>query len=438
MVGDHESGRPAGGKDPVVKVAIVGTGVSGLVVAHHLHGRHDVTVFEADDRVGGHANTVEVEVDDGRFAVDTGFIVCNERTYPNFLGLLADLGVATQPSEMSFSVSDPGAGIEYRASNLSTLYAQRRNALRPGFHRMVVDIVRFNRALKDLVESGDDDPTETLAGFVARHRYSSSFVDRFLVPFGASIWSADPTTFLDFPVTTYARFVANHGMIDARRRPCWRTVTGGSATYVRALTAPFAHRIRTSTPVHKVVRHRSRDQGLDDRVEVVTDAGTEIFDHVVLASHSDQALALLGDPTPAERQILGDIGYQSNTATLHCDERFLPVTPRARASWNFHVGAGDGRSATLTYWMNRLQSIPSATPLLVTLNRHDDIEPGKVLRRFEYRHPVFDAAAIRAQRRRHEIQGRHGTSFAGAYWGHGFHEDGVVSALDVVKTLEGR
>lgn len=416
-----------------MRIAVVGTGVSGLVAAHHLHRNHDVTVFEADDRIGGHVNTVAVDVPEGRFAVDTGFIVCNDATYPNFLALLDELDVATQPSDMSFSVSDRTVGLEYRATNLSTIYAQRRNALRPSFQRMLLDIVRFNAALRRLERSGDDDPTESLADFVARHRYGEAFVNRFLIPLGASIWSADPTTFLQFPVTTYARFVANHGLIDIRRRPGWRTVVGGAASYVTALIAPFAEQIRTATPVHKIVR----DPDLA-RVDLVTDAGIEHFDRVVLATHSDQALHLLGDPSPAEREILGAIAYQPNVATLHHDERFLPVNPRARASWNFAIGAGDGHTATLTYWMNLLQSIPTSTPLLVTLNRHQEIDPAAVLRRIEYRHPVFDAAAIRAQRRRSEIQGRHGTYFAGAYWGHGFHEDGVNSALDVIRSLEGR
>lgn len=416
-----------------MKIAIVGTGISGLVAAHHLHRTHDITVFEADDRVGGHTNTVEVELPEGPIAVDTGFIVCNERTYPNFLGLLDELGVATQPSVMSFSVSDSSSGLEYRATNLSSIYAQRRNLLRPGFHRMLADIVRFNRSLRRLVDSGEDLVDETLAEFVARGRYSEAFVERFLVPFGASIWSADPATFLEFPVATYARFMSNHGLIELRNRPTWRTVTGGSHTYVRALTRPFADRIRTSTPVRKVVRDR-----VAGGVEIVTDQGIERFDRVVVAAHSDQALELLGDPTPAEREVLGAIRYQPNVATLHSDPRFLPGNHRARAAWNFHVGAGDGRTATLTYWMNLLQALPTSTPLLVTLNRQDEIDPALVHRSVGYDHPVFDAGAIRAQRRRSEIQGVDGTYFAGAYWGYGFHEDGVRSGLDVVAAIEAR
>lgn len=442
-----------------MRIAIVGSGVSGLVAAHRLHPHHEVTVFEADDRLGGHANTVEVDLPEGRFPVDTGFIVCNVPTYPNFLALLDELGVATQPSEMSFAVTATPAGgradgsrggsrgIEYRASNLSTLFAQRANLARPRFHRMLVDIVRFNRALRRLAAATDPtgaggggaaideaiDEATSLAEFVAAGRYSTAFVDWFLVPFGSAIWSADPATFLRFPVAAYARFVTNHGMTDLRRRPQWRTVTGGSIRYVDAIGARLGDRVRLATPVRKLIRDVATGE-----VEVLTDRGSERFDHVVLATHSDQALELLGDATTTEREILGALAYRPNTATLHTDERFLPRTPRARASWNFHVGAGDGRAPTLTYWMNRLQSIPSATPVLVTLNRDDEIDPEKVVRRFTYDHPVFDADALAAQRRRPEIQGVGGVWFCGAYWGSGFHEDGVKSGLDVVRALEDR
>lgn len=416
-----------------MKIAIIGTGISGLVAAHHLHRRHEVTLFEADDRIGGHTNTVEVDLPEGRFAVDTGFIVCNERTYPTFLGLLDELGIATQPSDMSFSVSDERTGIEYRATNVNSVFAQRRNLLRPGFQRMLADILRFNHGLRRDLDAGRLDPDRSLADHVAAGRFSAQFVDRFLIPFGASIWSADPRTFLEFPTATYARFMANHGLLDLVGRPTWRTVVGGSRSYVDALTAPFHHRIRTSSPVRKVVR--DRDGG---SVEVVTDAGLERFDRVVLAVHSDQALRILGDPSDREREILGAIRYQPNVATLHTDGRMLPANPRARASWNFHVGAGDASRATVTYWMNRLQALPTATPLLVTLNRSGEIRPDSVLYETEYDHPVFDAAAIRAQARRGEIQGVDGTYFAGAYWSYGFHEDGVRSGLDVVDAVEGR
>jgi predicted NAD/FAD-binding protein len=428
-----------------VRIAIVGTGIAGLVAARRLDADHDITVFEADTRVGGHANTIDVDVDGREHAVDTGFIVYNEHNYPGFVGLLDELGVETQPSEMSFGVSDAESGFEYRASNLNSIFAQRRNALNSRALRFFADIVRFNRAARRLVRdeprwSGSDRlPTagaeadeESIAEFVARGRYSPEFVRRFLVPFGASIWSADPGTFTDFPIRAYARFMENHGLLAMRARPQWRTVTGGSRSYVDALVAPFAHRIRLGAPVQKIVE-RSTATGAPV-VELLTERGPESFDRVVVATHSDQALRLLGAATPAERSILGAIGYQPNTATLHTDERMLPANRRARASWNYAVGRGGGR-ATVTYWMNRLQSIDSTRPLLVTLNRRDEIDDRHVLAEIEYQHPVFDVAAMAAQRRRPEIQGRRGLYFAGAYWGYGFHEDGVQSGREVAAAI---
>ncbi|MGZ4683902.1 MAG: NAD(P)/FAD-dependent oxidoreductase [Acidimicrobiales bacterium] len=426
-----------------MKIGIVGTGISGLVCAHLLHPRHDITVFEANGYVGGHTNTQRVELptaDGGTEVqhVDTGFIVFNERNYPNFVRLLDQLGVASQPGEMSFSVSDPRIGLEYRGTNLNTLYAQRANLAKPWFHRMLVDILRFNRSARRLLARDEDrldrsgGEERTLEELVRQGRYSDAFVDRFLVPLGASIWSADPESFMRFPAVAYARFMDNHGLLELAGMPQWRTVSGGSQRYVEALVAPFADRIRRNSPVRKVVRHHDGEDGIE--VELMSPTyGLETFDRVIIASHSDQALRVLSDPSPAEHEILGAIGYQPNVATLHTDERFLPRNPRARASWNYHLGAGTGRESTLTYWMNNLQALESEHQLLVTLNRHDDIDPATVLGRFEYDHPVFDAAAMSAQARRHEIQGVNGTFFAGAYWGYGFHEDGVRSALDVCR-----
>jgi predicted NAD/FAD-binding protein len=415
-----------------MRIAIVGTGISGLVCAHRLAPTHDLTIFEADDRIGGHTHTVRVDLDDETHQVDTGFIVHNERNYPAFVSLLRELGVATQPSDMSFSVSDQITGTEYRATNLNTIFAQRTNLVRPQFLRMLVDILRFNRAARHLLdeERSRETAEESLDDFLARGGYSRAFIDRFLVPLGASIWSAEPETFTRFPALAYARFMHNHGLLQLRDRPQWRTVTGGSHRYVEALTAPFADRIRLGDPVHKVVR---RD---DATVEVVSSGrGLERFDRVVLATHSDQALRLLADPSGPEREILGAIRYQPNVATLHTDERFLPRNPRARASWNYHLSPGEHRAATLTYWMNNLQSLRSRHQILVTLNRDDEVDPARRLGRYEYAHPVFDAAALAAQARRPEIQGVRSTYFAGAYWEYGFHEDGVRSALDVCRHL---
>jgi predicted NAD/FAD-binding protein len=421
-----------------MRIAIVGTGISGLVCAHLLDPEHDVTVFEAGSWIGGHTNTVDVEVPgpDGtpeHHAVDTGFIVFNERNYPNFIRLLDRLDVASQPSEMSFSVSSELSGVEYRGTNLNTLYAQRTNLLKPSFGRMLVDILRFNRRARRLVADGGDDAV-SLADFIDEGGYSPRFRDEFLVPLGASIWSADPETFLEFPAAAYCRFMDNHGLLELRGLPTWRTVTGGSQQYVKALTARLRKPVRTNAAVTKVVRTVDPDRPLGTAVEVITAThGPETFDAVILAGHSDQSLELLGDPTTAERDILGAIGYQPNLVTLHTDSRLLPQEPRARASWNYHLGAGSGREATLTYWMNNLQSIDSSHDFLVTLNRAEEIDRTTVLAEFEYDHPVFDAAAMAAQRRRTEIQGDRGTFFAGASWGYGFHEDGVVSALDVCR-----
>jgi predicted NAD/FAD-binding protein len=428
-----------------MRIAIVGSGVAGLVAARALHTRHDVTVFEADTRIGGHANTLDVEIDGQVYAVDTGFIVYNERNYPGFSALLGELRVETQPAEMSFSVTDERTGLEFRGTNPNTLYAQRRNVADPAFARMLLDIARFNRATRRLARDeprwtgadrlapkrapGDDESLEQL---VRRLHCSERFIEQFLVPLGSAVWSADPRMFLAFPARAYARFMHNHGLLHLGAQPRWRTVTGGSRRYVEALVAPFARSIRLATPAHKIV---TRWAGGDHQVEVLTSGGPEHFDRVIVATHSDQALRLLADPTPAAREILGAIAFQPNVATLHTDERMLPRSRRARASWNYSI-VHESRRATVTYWMNRLHSLDAPRPLLVTLNRSGDIDPSAVLAEIEYQHPVFDAKAMAAQHERARIQGDRGVFFAGAYWGYGFHEDGVQSGLEVVRLLE--
>jgi len=411
-----------------LRIAIVGSGVSGLVCAHLLHADHDVTVFEADSRPGGHANTVTVDLDGESHQVDTGFIVYNQANYPGFTRLLDRLGVPTQPSDMSFSVSADDASFEYRGLGPNRLYAQRSNLLRPGFHRFLADILRFNRAARGLLDGGDREIT--LAQFVQDGGYSGRLSEHYLVPIGSAIWSADPGTFAAMPARTFAQFFHHHGLLGGfLKRPQWRTVVGGSARYVEAITGPLGDRLRLGTPVEKVVR---TGRG----VEIVSPTGLEGFDAVVLATHSDQALELLGDPTPAEREILGALPYQYNTATLHWDASVLPRRRRAWASWNYHLpeapaGPGEPGVARVTYYMNRLQALESRHHICVTLNDDGRVDPDKVLARFDYDHPVLDGRAVAAQRRRGEIQGRSGTYFAGAYWNHGFHEDGVQSALDV-------
>jgi predicted NAD/FAD-binding protein len=418
---------------PGRRVAIIGSGVSGLVAARLLHQHHEVTVFEADARLGGHANTVTIHLDGRDLPVDTGFLVYNERNYPGFVRLLEQLGVATQPSDMSFSVADERTGVQWRGTNLDTVFAQRRRAADPRFLRMLADVARFNRAARALLD--DDAGTDlslTLDDLLARGRYSRWFRDWYLVPMGSAIWSADPTTFLRYPAAVFARFFENHGLLRVGDQPQWRTVTGGSQQYVRALVHPFRHRIRLANPVDKIVRR-------SDGIEITTVGGSaEQFDRVVVATHSDQALRLLSDPSPAERQILGAIRYQPNIATLHTDATLLPSNPRARAAWNYHVVPEHDRSAhqhraTLTYHLNALQGLDTTHDVCVTLNRPDRPRPDTVIEHIQYAHPVFDEAAVRAQRRLDEINGVDGTYFCGAYWRYGFHEDGVQSGLEVAR-----
>ena len=410
-----------------MRIAIVGTGVSGLVCAHLLSRRHDVTLFEADDRPGGHAHTVTVDLPDGRFDVDTGFLVYNERNYPGLVALFADLGVVTKPSDMSFGVCDEVSGLEWKGTSFDTVFAQRRNLARPAFLRMLADVVRFNRRARALLE-GPPDLTRSLGDLLEGGRWSSQFLNWYLIPMGSSIWSADPATFLDMPALTFARFFANHGLLEYGNQPDWRTVDGGSKQYVDAILSSLGRSVRLDEPVTKVTRG-------PDEVEVHTSAGPERFDQVVVATHSDQALELLSDPSPVERSVLGAIRYQPNRATLHTDVSLLPANRRAWASWNYHRTPDDPTGATLTYRLRSLQGIASRDELLVTLNRDDVIDPSTVLRTFDYAHPVYDVAAIAAQGRHEELNGVNRTWYAGAYWGYGFHEDGVQSARVVCRRL---
>jgi predicted NAD/FAD-binding protein len=410
-----------------MRVAIVGTGVSGLVCAHLLSRSHDVTLFEADDRPGGHAHTVTVDLEDGSHDVDTGFLVYNKRNYPGLIKLFADLGVTTKPSDMSFGVSDEVSGLEWKGSSFDTVFAQRRNLVRPAFLRMLSDIVRFNRLATGLLDAPHDTAV-SLGDLLDRGRWSSQFLNWYLVPMGSSIWSADPSTFLEMPAVTFARFFANHGLLEYGNQPDWRTVDGGSKRYVDAILQPLGSSVRLDDPVTKITRG-------EDEVEVHTVHGPEHFDQIVVATHSDQALELLSDPTPVEREVLGTIAYQPNRATLHTDVSLLPANRKAWASWNYHRLPDQPGQATLTYRLRSLQGIESAEELLITLNRDDAIDPAKVLRTFDYAHPVYDVAAIAAQQRQEEINGVQRTWFCGAYWGYGFHEDGVESARVVCRRL---
>lgn len=395
-----------------MRIAVIGAGVSGLVAAHQLRREHDVVVLEAGSYAGGHTNTVDV----GGVAVDTGFIVLNDRNYPGFTALLDELGVVTQPSDMSFGVSD-GADFEYAAHSPAALYANPRHLVDPGFQRMVGEYVRFNRAARELLRS-DADPS--LSAWLHEQRFSRAFVDRLIVPQAAAVWSADPDQMSTFPARFLVEFFDNHGMLGFRGRPQWRTVTGGSWTYVRALTRDLD--VRLNTPAARVER-------FDDRVEV----DGEAYDEVVIATHSDQALALLADPTDAEREVLGAIPYARNEAVLHTDASLMPRRRRAWASWNFHLGH-DGPS-TVTYWMNRLQALETDTQFFVTLNRTAAIDPDAMIRVIDYAHPVYTREGMRAQRRWAEVSGVERTHYAGAYWAWGFHEDGVQSGLRAARSV---
>jgi uncharacterized protein len=415
-----------------VRIAIVGAGISGLVVAHLLQHRHEVTLFEAAAYAGGHTNTIRVDTPNETHHVDTGFIVFNDRNYPNFERLLSSLGVPWQPSTMSFSVSDGIGDFEYSGASPNGLFANRRHLLTPWFHRMVAELARFNRAARALLADEHPGCDPSLGDWLEGLRFSREFIDKLIVPQASAVWSADPRQMWSFPARFLAEFFDNHGMLGLRGRPRWRTIAGGSKRYVDALLERFDGRLRLTTPVAAVTRGR-------DHVLVRPIGGeAERFDEVVLATHSDQALALLEDAGDREREILGAIPYQHNEAVLHTDVRLLPRRRHAWASWNYHWQPEPASRATVTYHMNRLQSLRAEREFCVTLNRTDAIDPAKVIRKIMYAHPVYTASGVGAQRRFDEVSGWRHTHFCGAYWGWGFHEDGVRSALRVAERLGGR
>lgn len=412
--------------DRPLKIAIIGSGISGMTVAALLHRRYDVTILEANGYVGGHTHTVTVNLDGERQAIDTGFIVFNDRTYPNFTRLLSLLGVVSRPTSMSFSVRCSRSALEYNGTSLNGLFAQRRNLLRPAFHRMLADILRFNRQTPRLLE--DLDHEMRVDEFLRRHGYSRQFTDHYLLPMGAAIWSCPVETFGAFPIRFIIEFYANHGLLQVRDRPVWRTIEGGSHRYVEKLTAPFQDRIHLHCPVTSVRRAA-------DGVLVESRRGTERYDEVVFACHSDQALRLLADADETERSLLGEFPYSRNRAVLHTDTSLLPRRRRAWASWNYHIPAAAADRPTVTYDMNLLQGLTSQHTFCVTLNEEQSIDPAKVLGAWNYSHPVFTTRRSAAQQRHSEVIRRHRTSFCGAYWGNGFHEDGVNSALRVCEAF---
>lgn len=411
-----------------MKIAIVGSGIAGLTCAYLLARRHEITVFEADARVGGHTHTVPVTVDGREYAVDTGFIVFNDWTYPNFIRLLGQLGVTFKPTEMSFSVNDPDTGLEYNGNNLNSLFAQRSNLLSPGFWGMLRDILRFNKeARRDLAEQRIAADT-TLDDYFKASGYGERFILHYIVPMGAAIWSMPMAEMLNFPLQFFVRFFENHGLLSISNRPQWQVIEGGSSAYIAPLTASFKERIRLNCPVGRIDRDAHG-------VVIHSPAGIERFDKVVLACHSDQALRLLGNPDDKEREILGALPYADNEVVLHTDTRLLPTRKRAWASWNYRLGGAGHTRAAVTYDMNILQGLQSDTTFCVSLNQSAGITPSKVLARFTYAHPQFSLAAVAAQQRWAEIDGAQHTHYCGAYWANGFHEDGVVSALRVAAAF---
>ncbi len=410
-----------------MKIAIIGSGIAGNTLAYHLYKEHDITVFEVESHIGGHTHTHHVTHEGRNYNVDTGFIVFNDRTYPNFIALLDEIKVAWQPSDMSFSVRSEETGLEYNGTSLNTLFAQRRNFFKPSFHQMIRDILRFNKTSLELLGEGNE---IKLGDYLQQGKYSQQFIDNYIIPMGSAIWSTEARQMLDFPARFFVRFFHNHGMLTVNDRPQWRTVAGGSASYVNALTEPFKHKIKLNTPIESVCR-------LKNSVRVKPLFGEEEkFDYVFFACHSDQALKMLSDKTQTEIDILSAIPYQENTVYLHHDVSLMPKRKLAWAAWNYHVTEQPTDRVAVTYNMNILQNLQSTEPLLVTLNHTRLINPAKVIKRLKYTHPIYTIAGAAAQARHAEISGVNRTGFAGAYWRNGFHEDGVVSALAALKHFE--
>ncbi|EAT11333.1 NAD(P)-binding protein [Bermanella marisrubri] len=409
------------------RIAIVGSGISGLTCGYLLSQKHEITLFEANDYLGGHTHTYDVESNGKTYPVNTGFIVFNDWTYPNFIKLMDKLGVESEESDMSFSVRDENSGLEYNGTSLNSLFAQRINIIRPRFLRMVRDILRFNKETVSALSQQKIDEGQTLGEFVEEQGYGKEFVHHYIVPMGSAIWSASVDVMMDFPLKFFLQFFNNHGMLSVDDRPTWRVLTGGSRSYIDPITAPFKERIHLNTPVTSVKRH-------DTGVTITTNQGTHEFDQVIFACHSDQALSMLSDASMDEEHILGTIPYQMNDVVLHTDERLMPKRKLAWAAWNYHIPQRKSEYAMVTYNMNILQNYQDADEtFLVTLNRNQEIDPDKIIAKFRYAHPVFTLDGVASQKRHSDISGKNRTHFCGAYWLNGFHEDGVNSALMVCK-----
>ncbi|MCD9463162.1 FAD-dependent oxidoreductase [Photobacterium phosphoreum] len=414
-----------------MKIAIIGSGISGLTTAWYLRHKHNITLFEANDYAGGHTATVDVEVDSGQYAIDTGFIVFNDRTYPNFEQLLMELDIQGQASEMSFSVHNDNNGLEYNGHGLSSLFAQKKNLFKPQFFHFLYEITKFNRLAKQTAYENIEQQ-QTLGDFLQQHDLSDYFTENYILPMGAAIWSSSLADMRNIPLDFFLRFFLNHGLLDIVNRPQWYVIPGGSREYVNRMLVEIEPLIKLNSPVQQVSR-------LNDQVYITVNDSVEVFDHVIFACHSDQALALLADSTTNEQQILSAMAYQDNEVVLHTDESILPNEKAAWASWNYHLPliSNDSQQQlpALTYNMNILQGIDAPETFCVTLNQTQDIDPSKILRQFTYAHPVFNRSSIHAQQQRHLINGMENTWFCGAYWYNGFHEDGVRSALDVIEAI---
>ncbi len=411
------------------RIAVIGAGVSGLTAAWLLAEKHDVQIFEAADYAGGHTNTEQVEAGGRTWPVNTGFIVFNDWTYPNFIKLMDRLGVASEVSDMSFSVDCSTTGLQYNGTSLNTLFAQRRNLFNLPFLKMVREILRFNKETRADLQAGAISNEETLGEYLNRNGYSRYLRNYYIVPMGAAIWSAPEIVLEQFPIRFFLQFFNNHGMLSVDDRPTWRVISGGSAQYVSKMMDRLGEATHLNSPVERV----SRD---DTGVTVLVKGESHRFDQVVFACHSDQALAMLADPTDSERDILGAIAYQNNDVVLHTDSRVLPDNRRAWAAWNYFIPGHSTEPVSVTYNMNILQNFHEAPETFcVTLNRSQDIDPARIIKRFEYAHPVFTMDAVRAQERYDEIGNHNRTHFCGAYWFNGFHEDGVRSALRVTRAF---
>ena len=408
-----------------MKIAIVGAGISGNAIAHLLHKEHKITLFEKNDRIGGHSHTHKIQIEDKTISVDTGFIVFNKKTYPLFTSLLDQLGVDYEDSNMSFSVFSKLSGLEYNGTNLNTLFSQRKNLFNFKFIKMVLEIFRFNKKALELLSTKEE---ITLGDYLANHNYSSYFSKHYILPMGSAIWSSNIETMLNFPAKFFVKFFHNHGMLNINDRPQWLTITGGSESYVKKLCEPFINSIKLNSNIRFIER-------MENKVIIHHNQGSENFDYLFMACHSNEALKLIKDTSYVEKELLGSIPYADNDVYLHTDASIMPKHKLSWAAWNYNIDNKSHEPISLTYNMNILQNIKSESPVLVTLNPKSNIDPKKIIKKLNYSHPTFNIDGINAQKKHHLISGVNRTFYAGAYWGNGFHEDGVKSAYDVVNQL---